>query len=468
MFPMFLKLEGRQCLVVGADSVAEGKIHSLLQAGALVQVVAPEAILPVRKLVLEGTVEWYARGFEPRDLDRIFLVIAATSSAELNAQVYAEAEKRNVLCNSVDDPEHCDFYYPAVVNRGDLQIAISTNGRSPALAQRLRKELEEQFGPEYEAWVKELGAARDELTAQKVDLEPRRKLLHELASREAFANRNKTSRAGNPPTTPGTVFLVGAGPGDPELLTLKAAKVLRSADVVLHDELVSDEILRLIPGTAQLINVGKRSGKKSAGQEEINRLLVQHALIGLRVVRLKGGDPFIFGRGGEELQALREAGIRTEVVPGVTAALGAAAAVQIPLTHRDVSSALIVVTGSSKQQDQAANWPSRIPSNATVIVYMPGSDLAALTARLLASGVAAETPCAIIGSATQEAERAHITTVANLAASPDLPAPRLLVVGEVVRLADASRLRQQFAEFPLSTSTESQLEVTSRTGENAE
>ena len=262
------------------------------------------------------------------------------------------------------------------------------------------------------------------------------------------------------------VFLVGAGPGDPDLLTLKAAKALRSADVVLHDELVSDEILRLIPATAQLIHVGKRSGRKSTPQDEINRLLVEHALMGLQVVRLKGGDPFIFGRGGEELQALREAGIEAEVVPGVTAALGAAAALQIPLTHRDVSSALILVTGSSKNPGQIANWPDRLPSNATVVVYMPGRDLASLSARLLASGVAAETPCAIIASATQEAEQIHITTVANLAASPQLPAPRLLVIGEVVRLADAARLRQQLSEF--LASEESDVDVTSRVTENAE
>ena len=255
------------------------------------------------------------------------------------------------------------------------------------------------------------------------------------------------------------VFLVGAGPGDPDLLTLKAAKVLRSADVVFHDELVSNEILRLIPVTAQLVNVGKRSGQKSTPQDEINRLLVQYALMGLQVVRLKGGDPFIFGRGGEELQALREARIDAEIVPGVTAALGAAAAIQIPLTHRDVSSALILVTGSSKQPGHIANWPDRLPSNATVVVYMPGRDLASLSARLLASGVAAETPCAIIASATQEAEQVHITTIGNLVSAPDLPAPRLLVVGEVVRLADATRLQQRFAHFTVSA--ESLLEVSS-------
>ena len=195
MFPMFLKLEGRRCLVVGAGTVAEGKIRSLLEAGASVQVVAPEAVLQIQRWVWEGAVGWSPRGFQPHDLDGAFLVITATASPEVNAQVFHEARERKVLCNSVDDPEHCDFYYPAVVNRGDLQIAISTNGRSPALAQRLRQELEEQFGPEYEAWVKQLGAARDQLTAKRVALEPRRKLLHELASREAFVNRNKAPQA---------------------------------------------------------------------------------------------------------------------------------------------------------------------------------------------------------------------------------------------------------------------------------
>jgi precorrin-2 dehydrogenase/sirohydrochlorin ferrochelatase len=188
---MFLKLEGRRCLVVGAGTVAEGKIRGLLEAGASVQVVAPEAVLTVQRWAFEGTIGWNARAFEPHDLDGAFLVVTATSSLEVNTQVFKEAHERNVLCNSVDDPEHCDFYYPAVVNRGDLQIAISTNGRSPALAQRLRRELEQQFGPEYEAWVKELGDARDQMTAKQVPIEPRRKLLHKLASREGFTNRSK-------------------------------------------------------------------------------------------------------------------------------------------------------------------------------------------------------------------------------------------------------------------------------------
>src|SRR5581483_11432724 len=250
---------------------------------------------------------------------------------------------------------------------------------------------------------------------------------------------------------PGKVFLVGAGPGDPDLLTLKAAKALRSADVVLHDELVSPEILRLIPRTAELVNVGKRSGKASTAQSEINRLLAHYALLGRQVVRLKGGDPFIFGRGGEELQFLREAGVEVEVVPGITAALGAAATTQIPLTHRELCSTLILVTGQSKQTNHIANWPDHRPSNATVVVYMPGHDFGVLQRRLLASGVSPETPCAVISSATSEAEHIHITVVEHLASTPALPAPKLLVVGEVVRFANPTRLNEQFRQFGIST-----------------
>jgi len=191
MFPMFVKLEGRQCLVVGAGAIAEGKIRGLLQAGAIVRVVAPRAVLQIQTWAKNNTIVWHTRAFHPQDLDGAFLVITATSSPEVNAEVFKRASEKKVLCNSVDDPDNCDFYYPAVVTRGDLQIAISTNGRSPALAQRLREELEEQFGPEYAAWVKELGKTRDHLTAQKVPLEPRRKFLHEIASAEAFANRKK-------------------------------------------------------------------------------------------------------------------------------------------------------------------------------------------------------------------------------------------------------------------------------------
>jgi len=251
-------------------------------------------------------------------------------------------------------------------------------------------------------------------------------------------------------TTAGKVFLIGAGPGDPDLLTLKAARVLRSADIVLHDELVSPEILRLIPPTAELVNVGKRCGKTSTPQEKINGLLIEHALMGCQVVRLKGGDPFIFGRGGEELEALRRAGIEVEVVPGITAALAAAASAQLPLTHRDLSSTLILVTGNSRESDHIANWPDRLPPNATIVVYMPGHDFTRIQHRLLQSGVSPQAPCAIISSATNEGELVHIATVGELASSPAMHAPKLLVLGEVVRLASHAQIKQQFNEFTFS------------------
>jgi precorrin-2 dehydrogenase / sirohydrochlorin ferrochelatase len=194
MFPIFLKLEGKRCLVVGAGSVGESKIKSLLDAGASIDVVAPNSTAAIQRWAWEGVLSWKARKFEPSDLDGMLVVVAATSSPELNASIFKEARARKVLCNAVDDPANCDFYYPAVVRRGDLQIAISTNGRSPALAQRLRRELEEQFGPEYETWVAELGQARDQLMAETMDGEARRKLLHELAGREALASRNGSGR----------------------------------------------------------------------------------------------------------------------------------------------------------------------------------------------------------------------------------------------------------------------------------
>jgi uroporphyrin-III C-methyltransferase len=262
----------------------------------------------------------------------------------------------------------------------------------------------------------------------------------------------------------GKAFLVGAGPGDPEFLTVKAVKVLRAADVVLHDSLVSPEILALVPHHAKLIDVGKRCGLKNTPQEEINRLLVEYALMGLQVVRLKGGDPFIFGRGGEELEALRHAGIGAEVVPGITAALGAAASAQIPLTHRELSSTLILVTGNSRNVEHITNWPDALPQNATIVVYMPGHHLYSLQQRLLASGVAPETPCAMISGATIESEQVRLTVVANLLAEPRLNAPRLLVVGEVVRFARARQLREQFNEVSLGTQYS---ELSPNTGESA-
>ena len=442
LFPIFVKLAGRRCLVVGAGTVGQAKIQSLLDAGARVHVVAPHGTATVAEWAQSGAISWDVRDFQPSDLDGAFLAIAATNSAATNAVIHQEAQQQNILCNSVDDPENCDFYYGSVVHRGDLQIAISTAGKSPALAQRLRHDIEKRIGPEYTAWVDELGTQREKLFAQSIDPEERKRLLHELVSRK-FPHKDSSDRILG---SRGKVFLVGAGPGDVELLTLKALNILQSAEVVLHDELVGREVLALIPETAEVHNVGKRSGQKSARQEHINALLVEYASQGYRVVRLKGGDPLLFGRAGEEIEALRKADIEFEIVPGVTAALAAAASAQIPLTHREVSSALMVLTSHHSKFTDSDPWPEHIPTNVTLVVYMPGYAYEATKAKLLKAGLSHRTPCAVISKATSSEEQVFRTTIADLHNAPKLPAPTLLVVGDVVRFADHATLRQQFAQ----------------------
>ncbi len=262
----------------------------------------------------------------------------------------------------------------------------------------------------------------------------------------------------------GKVYLVGAGPGDPELLTLKALKLLKSADVVLHDDLVSSAVLDFVPSSTQLIPVGKRCGRKSITQADINRLLVQNALLGLQVVRLKSGDPLIFGRAGEEIEALRQAGIEFEIVPGITAALGAAADAQIPLTHRQIASTLVLVTGHHAGAEGFADWPAKISADATVVVYMPGQEYGSTAAQLRRAGVPGTTSCAVISRATSAEEQVHITTLEELPQSPRLPSPTLLVVGEVVRLARPAALREQFAWY----GSEGRGQVNAEQGERAE
>src|ERR1022692_2365696 len=238
----------------------------------------------------------------------------------------------------------------------------------------------------------------------------------------------------------GRVYLVGAGPGDPELLTLKALRLLRTAEAVLHDDLVAPEILQLIPSTAQIYNVGKRCGKKKILQGEINGLMIALASSGLRVVRLKGGDPLIFGRAGEEIESLRKSNIPFEIVPGVTSALGAAAAAQIPLTHRRASSALVLITAHRASGSEAANWNKLAGSGATLVIYMPGQNYSEIAAKLKAAGLAGKTPCAVISRATTRHQRTHRSTIAELLRSPKLAAPTLLIVGEAVRFADPGAL----------------------------
>ncbi len=432
LLPLFLKLDSRPGLLVGAGNVALEKVSSLMTTGVRLHVVAPEACAEIRELAAEGTLNWTQRPFEPSDLDGNFVVIAATDNPEVNAEVYHLATERGILVNSVDDPPHCDFYFGSVVRRGELQIAISTAGESPAVAQRLRREIDQQLPQDLGVWLTELGALRREVLATQPSGEARKALLHELAHRQIcdspLCNARQLART---PTESGKVYLVGAGPGDPDLLTVKAVRLIQSAQVILHDDLVTDAILALASPKAQIQNVGKRCGKKNITQEEINALMVEHAHAGRSVLRLKSGDPLVFGRAAEEMAALQEASVPYEVVPGITAAFAAAASLGCSLTSRQAASNLIFSTGHHAQSHNHAPLPEK--EDATRVVYMPGRDLNLLALQWLNEGLPAEFPCALVSRAAQHDQSVFHTTLGELGNAPQVAAPSLLIAGWALR-----------------------------------
>jgi uroporphyrin-III C-methyltransferase / precorrin-2 dehydrogenase / sirohydrochlorin ferrochelatase len=422
LFPIFVKLDGRPVLLVGAGPVGEGKIGGLLSAGALVTVVAPKATSAIRMLAEDRKISWRQREFHPDDLQGMALVVAAVPK-NVAALIYQEARTRGVLVNSVDDPDNCDFYYPAVVTRGDLQIAISTAGHSPALAQRIRIELEQQFGPEYAQWVRQLGEARRDLFATDMNPAERKQALHEMA-------RLRSGGFGGQARS-GMVYLVGAGPGDPELLTLKALRIIGQADVVLHDDLLTPDILELIPSTARIECVGKRHNERQVTQLEINRRLCEYAAAGQTVVRLKGGDGAIFGRASEEMESLRAAGLSFTIVPGVTAASGAAAAAGVSLTDRRLGSALVFLTAQRCKGNPPPNWKAVAELGGTTAIYMPGGHEDDLARQLVEAGLPPDTACFVVANASRSDEQVVETTLEGLPGLQKLPAPTLLLIGAV-------------------------------------
>jgi uroporphyrin-III C-methyltransferase / precorrin-2 dehydrogenase / sirohydrochlorin ferrochelatase len=447
LLPIFLNLEGRQCLLVGAGTIALDKIGSLLKTGLRLRVVAPQAKRELRELANAGKLEWIERAFEPADLDGNYLVIAATDSPEVNAAVYRGALERGILCNSVDDIPHCDFFFGSVVSRGELQIAISTAGESPAVAQRLRREIDAQLPDDLGPWLENLGALRRKVLEIHPRGEERKALLHQLAQRQVCDSDSCPSRrlalaplAKQPAETGGKVWLVGAGPGDPDLLTVKALRLIQSAHVILHDDLVPRVILELAHG-AEIVNVGKRCGAKSITQDEINALMVEHARNGRRVVRLKSGDPLIFGRAAEEMAALSEASVAFEVVPGITAAFAAAAAIPCSLTDRNSASNVTFSTGHHAQSHNDSQLPQR--EDATRVVYMPGRDLRLLASEWRAEGLPPDFPCAVVSRAAQPDQEVFHTTLAELGNAAPAAAPSVLLAGWAVRDAASALARTE-------------------------
>ena len=437
LLPIFLNLESRRALLVGAGTVALDKIGSLLKTGVQLCVVAPRARAEIQELAREGKLELVLRAFEPADLDGNFIVIAATDVPEVNAAVYHEAVARGIPCNSVDDIPNCDFFFGSVVSRGDLQIAISTAGESPAVAQRLRREIDEQLPQDLGEWLARLGELRREVLATRERGEARRLLLHELAQRQicdsALCSTKQLARTGKEAARAqaGTAYLVGAGPGDPELLTVKALRLIESADVILHDDLVPLAILNLGPLHAMVVNVGKRCGAKSITQEEINALMVEHARAGRRVVRLKSGDPLLFGRAAEEITALEKAGIPFEIVPGISAGFAAAAAIGRSLTDREWASRVIFSTGHHAQSHNREALPAI--EAATRVVYMPGRDMKLLAAEWMADGLPPDLPCAVVSRVAQPEQQIAHTTLGALAELEPAAAPSLLLAGWAIR-----------------------------------
>jgi uroporphyrin-III C-methyltransferase/precorrin-2 dehydrogenase/sirohydrochlorin ferrochelatase len=445
-----LDLAGRRCVVLGGGRVAAMRVPGLLDAGALVTLVAETLEPALRGLAERGAVEWVQRTYRLGDLRGAMLALNTVDDHRLESQVLEEARHSGVLLNTHDRPGACDFAMPALVRRGRLQIATSTSGDSPHVAATVRRRLEGLFGEEWGHQLSLVARVRRRLRHAGVPMAAQRAIYSRLMRAEvrdalrhdpddeATADIESMVAGGGSPAS-GRVHLVGAGPGDPRLLTVRARELLLEADVVFHDALVSQEILELVAARARLVDVGKRAGGRRTGQHEINALLIEAARSGHEVVRLKGGDPFLFGRGGEELAALRAAGVEVDVVPGVTAALAAPAAADIPVTFRGVSGSVAVTTGRDSTGEVPDNLERLAVAVDTLVVLMPLHALDGISARL-AAVIGFERPAAVIANATTDDQRVVRSTVGDVAAAVDragLTGPATLVVGDVVTVLQA-------------------------------
>jgi uroporphyrin-III C-methyltransferase / precorrin-2 dehydrogenase / sirohydrochlorin ferrochelatase len=448
-FPLFADLRGRRVLVVGGGEVAARKVRLLREAGARVDIVARDVLAPeLRELIGAASVRRLAQEFDASQLDGATLVIAATSDAVLNGQVAAAARAKGMLCNVVDDAERSGFIVPAIVDRSPLVIAISSGGAAPVLARLVRERIESLLDESVGALARLLEAWRGRIRMALPEVSARRRFYEAVVRGRvaALVRRRNLDQAASelagqlaaPSRPAGSVVLVGAGPGDPGLLTLNALRALQEADVILHDRLVSDDVLALARRDATRIAVGKAARAHSVPQERIHELMLEHARAGRRVVRLKGGDPFVFGRGGEELEVLARHGIPFEVVPGITAALACGAYAGIPLTHRGHSQSLRLVTAHCRDSCEGLDWRSLAEPRQTLALYMGVAALATVGEQLVRHGRAPSTPVAVVERGSQPCQRvilARLDELDDLACRGDVQSPALLVVGEVAALA---------------------------------
>jgi uroporphyrin-III C-methyltransferase/precorrin-2 dehydrogenase/sirohydrochlorin ferrochelatase len=450
LYPLFADLTGLPVLVVGGGHVAERKTAALLSAGAKVRVGAPSLTPVLMQQAEEGKIAHLAGTFQPAWLDEVWLVVAATDDHELNARVAATAEERRILANVVDAPALSRFQVPAMVDRTPLTVAVSTGGAAPVIARRVREMLETELDHALGPLTALAQRYRTRISLRWPDLAERRAfydwlhdgpvMAHLRNARPDLAERALLDAldANEPAPKKGSVVLVGAGPGDPGLLTLRALRALNRADVILHDSLVSEAVLALARRDAERIDVGKRCGGRHTQQEQIHQLLFEQAQAGKLVVRLKGGDPFVFGRGGEEMEFLHQHSIACEIVPGVTAAVACAAYAGIPLTHREHARSVHLLTGHGKESLDAMDWPALAQDHQTLAIYMGVARLEEFTQRLLEHGRRPDTPFAIIENGTLPQQRVVSGVLQELPARAKEHAihpPALLVVGEVAALA---------------------------------
>ena len=448
--PIFFQIKHRSCLVVGGGSIAARKVALLRKAQAEVTVVSPELCAELAGLSQDGLIQHKAREFKDSDLEECVMVIAATDQHEINEHISDLANNLRLPVNVVDNPGQGSFIMPSIIDRSPVVIAVSTGGSSPVLARLIRTRLEGSIPAAYGQLAKLVESFRDKVKAAFPNVGSRRhfweKILegtvaelvftgHETEAEQmldkAIAEKSET------PDIPGEVFLVGAGPGDPELLTFRALRLMQQADVVVYDRLVSPAIMEMVRRDAEIVYVGKERDKHTMQQENINQLLVRLAKEGKRVLRLKGGDPFIFGRGGEEIELLAQEGVAFQVVPGITAATGCSSYAGIPLTHRDYAQSCVFVTGHLKDGSVDLNWKALAHPNQTVVFYMGLHGAPTLCKEMVANGLPASTPVALVEQGTTPQQRVYIATLDTLLdviASKDIKPPTLIIVGEVVSL----------------------------------
>lgn len=449
--PIFIDLTQRNSVVIGGGDVATRKVTMLLKAQAKVVLISPELCHELQAMVNEQKIVYKKMSFSPEQLDNAVIVIAATDDEAVNEAISLEAKKRNIPVNVVDAPAFCTFTMASIVDRSPIVIAISSEGNAPVLARYIRTKIETMLPASYGRIATVAGDFRDAVKAKFATTQARRifwegvlqgpvveRILagQEAAARELLGNllSDKADIEHH-----GEVYLVGGGPGDPDLLTFRALRLMQQCDVCVYDKLVSPEVMELVRRDAELIYVGKARDQHTLPQEEINLLLAKLALQGKRVLRLKGGDPFIFGRGGEEIETLMEHGVPFQVVPGITAANGVSSYAGIPLTHRDYSQSCLFITGHLKDGTVDLDWTAMARPKQTVVIYMGLIGLAEICKQLIAHGVSPDMPAAVVQQGTTIRQRVVTATVLDLAekvAEAKIKAPCLTIIGEVVKLRE--------------------------------